>query len=128
MDGANEAGITSLFVYGTLRAGDVRWPLLAPFVVDEGLDDSVHGSVYDTGRGYPAATFGGAGIVRGRTHQLLEASIARCLDVLDHEEGTVGGHYRRVVVTTRNGIRAWAYEYGRGLDLIEIGSGDWFDR
>jgi gamma-glutamylcyclotransferase (GGCT)/AIG2-like uncharacterized protein YtfP len=47
--------------------------------------------------------------------------------VLDAEEGTVGGLYRRVVVTTGRGVAAYAYEYGAGLDLVEIESGDWFD-
>jgi len=33
--------ITHLFVYGTLRPGQQRWPFLAPFVVDEGVETSV---------------------------------------------------------------------------------------
>jgi hypothetical protein len=36
--------------------------------------------------------------------------------------------YRRVMVTTRRGRRAWAYEYGAGLSLSPIASGDWFRR
>lgn len=127
-----------MFVYGTLRPGEERWPLLAPFVVDEGWDDAVPGRLYDTGLGYPGATFGPATepepgpdpaeLVIGRTVPLLMASLTRALEVIDHEEDTVDGLYRRVLVTTRAGIRAWAYEWAASLDLAPIGSGDWCRR
>ncbi len=38
------------------------------------------------------------------------------------------GLYRRVELTTDSGVSAWAYEYGDGLELTEIESGDWFLR
>ncbi len=114
-----------LFVYGTLQPGDVRWHLLAPFVVDEGWPDTVGGSLFDTGLGYPAAVFDGEGTIVGRTYALLGESIDRCLAVLDEEEDTVDGLYRRVSVTTGRGVAAWAYEYGSGLSLTAIPSGDW---
>ncbi len=119
-------------MYGTLRPGDVRWPLLEPFVVDEGWDDSVAGRVFDTGLDYPAAIIDDraepGGTITGRTYALIDASGARCLEVLDREEDTVGGRYRRVAVTTATGTTAWMYEYGSGLQLTPIASGDWFDR
>lgn len=123
--------VMHLFVYGTLRPGDVRWPLLEPFVVDEGWPDSVPGELFDTGLDYPAARFDALdahGLVHGHTFGLLAASRRRCLAVLDEEEDTVAGLYRRVSVTTGRGVRAWAYEYGQGLDLTPIASGDWFRR
>lgn len=159
--------LTHLFVYGTLRPGDVRWHLLEPFVVDEGWADTAAGSVYDTGLGYPAAIFGAeptrtatpasataasvtaasataatrangaersstrsevTGTIHGRTYALLAASVQRCLDVLDREEGTVGGAYQRVAITTGRSVRAWAYAYGTGLELTPIESGDWLAR
>ena len=49
-------------------------------------------------------------------------------EVLDEQEDTVLGLYRRVEVTTSRGVRAWAYEYGDGLELTPIESGDWFLR
>lgn len=120
-----------LFVYGTLRPGDVRWPFLQPFVVDEGWPDTVTGRLFDTGLDYPAAVLDDraepGGTIVGRTYALLDATIARCLEVLDAEEDTVAGLYRRVVVTTGRGATAHAYEYGAGLDLVPIESGDWFD-
>lgn len=128
-----------MFVYGTLRPGEERWPLLAPFVVDEGWDDAVWGRLYDTGCGYPGATFhdverngheagGAAALIIGRTVQLLEVSLRRALEVIDHEEDIVEGIYRRVLVTTRAGVRAWAYEWAASVDLAVIDSGDWCRR
>jgi gamma-glutamylcyclotransferase (GGCT)/AIG2-like uncharacterized protein YtfP len=116
-----------LFCYGTLLPGDVRWPLLSAFVVDEGFDDAVGGHLFDTGLGYPAAIFDdtGTALVIGRTFALLETSLARALEVLDDEEDTVDGLYRRVEITTAQGHRAWAYAYGTGLELSPIDSGDW---
>jgi len=118
----------NLFVYGTLRPGDVRWPLLAQFVTDDGVDDTASGTVFDTGLGYPAAVFGGDGSIRGRTYGLRDDRLDEALDVLDEEEGTVAGLYERVEIITASGLVAWAYAYGTGLDLTPIPSGDWFDR
>lgn len=127
---ADRLELHHLFVYGTLRPGDVRWPLLAPFAVDEGWPDSVPGRLFDTGLDYPAAIFDDradpGGRVMGQTYALLRASLGSCLDVLDREEGTVGGLYRRVVVRTDRGVDAYAYEYGDHLELTPIDSGDWF--
>ena len=130
--GAADGVVDHLFVYGTLRPGDVRWHFLEPFVIDEGWPDRVAGRVFDTGQDYPGAIFderaAPGGSVVGRTYTLLHESLGRCLEVLDEVEGIVGGEYRRVVVTTERGATAWAYEYGDGLDLVEIASGDWLDR
>ncbi len=49
--------VTTLFVYGTLQPGAVRWHYLEPFVADAGTPDSVDGQLFDTGCGYPAAVF-----------------------------------------------------------------------
>ena len=124
-------GVSHLFVYGTLRLGDVRWRFLEPFVVDEGWPDTIDGRLFDTGLDYPAAVLDDraepGGTITGHTYALLDSAIARCLEVLDAEEGTVDGQYRRVVVPTGRGIAAYAYEYGTGLDLQPIESGDWFE-
>jgi len=117
-----------LFVYGTLRPGDVRWHLLQPYVVDVGVDDRVRGTVYDTGRAYPAAIFGGEATIRGRTYELDRARLHEALQVLDTEESSVPGGYTRTVVTTLAGVTAWSYRYGDGLELTAIESGDWLSR
>ena len=125
----SESLIDHVFVYGTLRPGDVRWSFLEPFVTDDGTADSVEGSLFDTGEDYPAATFAGSGsaVIRGRTFRIAESLLDECLAVLDVEEDTVGGRYRRVAITTRAGVDVWAYEYGFGMDLVPIPSGDWFE-
>ncbi len=118
--------IRHIFVYGTLRPGDVRWHHLAQFVVDDGMLDSVPGRLFDTGLDYPAAVFGGGGSVVGHTFSLLDASVERALAILDDIEGVVDGEYARVTVRTGRGIDAWAYTSGSGLTLTPIPSGDWF--
>lgn len=118
--------IDVLFVYGTLQPGDVRWHLLEPYVLDAGRPDAVPGELFDTGLGYPAARFGApAGVIHGRCYTLRSELLDGALTVLDAEEHSVPGGYRRVTVTTCAGEVAWAYEYGSGLDLAPIPSGNW---
>ncbi len=79
---------------------------------------------------YPAAVFtvdGGpdGSTILGRTFEIAADLLDECLAVLDVEEDTVGGRYRRVSITTHGGVEVWAYEYGFGLDLTPIPSGDW---
>ena len=93
---------TVLFVYGTLMPGDVRWPILERFVVDDGTPDRVRGHLYDTGLDYPAAIFDESvdSSVLGRRYRLDAARLEEALEVLDIEEDTVAGLYRRIAVTT----------------------------
>ncbi len=114
-----------VFVYGTLRPGDVRWHLLEPFTLDAGMTDSVPGELFDTGLDYPAAVFGPRSTIHGHTFALLETSLDHAIATLDEVEDVVGGEYSRVLVRTNRGIDAWAYQYGSGLDLTPIPSGDW---
>lgn len=127
-DVSSDGPVDALFVYGTLRKGDVRWGFLERFVADEGTDDTVAGALYDTGLDYPAAVFDEPGTIVGATFRLRSDALDEALAVLDEEEDTVLGLYRRVVVTTSNGVTAWAYAYGDGLELTPIPSGDWFRR
>ena len=120
--------VSFVFVYGTLRPGGIRWALLEPFVIDEGDDDTVAGGLYDTGLDYPAAIFDGSAAIAGRTCRLRDDVVDEALAVLDEEEDVDVGLYRRVTVTTGRGLIAWAYEYGTGLELTPIPSGDWFTR
>ena len=82
--------ITHLFVYGTLRPGQERWPFLAPFVTDDGYDDAAVGALYDTGNGYPAARFDHAGTIHGRVYPLH-------LDRLDEARAALGDAARNPV-------------------------------
>ena len=125
--------ISQLFVYGTLQPGDARWPILAPYVADSGVVDRVAGRVpgeplrleidpVEAELGVAAEQpLGARAVVRA---ELLDEALA----VLDDEESSVPGGYRRVVVTTDAGTKAWAYEFGGGLELTAIESGDWLRR
>jgi gamma-glutamylcyclotransferase (GGCT)/AIG2-like uncharacterized protein YtfP len=118
--------VNELFVYGTLRHGDVRWRFLAPYVADDGRTDSASGTLYDTGHGYPAARFDLPGVIVGHRYRLLPHRRDEALDVLDEIEGSVEGLYQRIEIITVAGVPAWSYEYGGPLDLPIIESGDWF--
>jgi gamma-glutamylcyclotransferase (GGCT)/AIG2-like uncharacterized protein YtfP len=117
--------ITHLFVYGTLRPGQQRWPFLEPFVTDEGHDESVVGTLYDTGHGYPAAKFDRSGTIFGRVYPLKLDRLDEGLKLLDDVEGAVIDLFRRVAITTSTGIEAWAYEYCGETQFPEIARGDW---
>lgn len=126
-----DSTVDQLFVYGTLRWGDVRWAILEPFVCDAGFDDAVPGRLFDTGLGYPAAIFDDTDdrhLIAGRVVTLRHDRLDEALAVLDDEEDTVEGLYRRVQVRTANGQTVWAYASGDGLELTPIPSGDWLTR
>ena len=124
----DHADVEHVFVYGTLRPGESRWHHLERFVADDGVDDSVTGRLYDTRQGYPAALFDGEERIIGRTYVLARSTITDALTHLDDVEGAVAGLYRRVILTTAAGRTVFAYEYGGGLDLVPIPSGDWLSR
>jgi gamma-glutamylcyclotransferase (GGCT)/AIG2-like uncharacterized protein YtfP len=137
--------IHELFVYGTLRFGDVRWKFLQPFVVDHGVPDTARGTLFDTGAGYPAAFFsvatdpvapkdrsGGDPVIIGHRYRLIDAEAENALRELDEIESAVTGLYRRIRIVTDAGCHAWAYQYGLEpenplLNLQPIPSGDWFE-
>jgi gamma-glutamylcyclotransferase (GGCT)/AIG2-like uncharacterized protein YtfP len=83
---------TRLFVYGTLAPGCGAWSVLEPWATGTPSEDSVHGVLYDTGRGYPAAVLGraaagDAGRVHGHVVELDPARTAEALAALDRYEG-----------------------------------------
>ncbi|CAN5762548.1 hypothetical protein BH10ACT1_BH10ACT1_08420 [soil metagenome] len=132
--------LATVFVYGTLMPGHLRWGLIAPFATSS-RKTQVAGELYDTGRGWPAARFaaplgvpalarpviaGDAGLGAGIPGWLVElapSSAATLMSQLDEVEGAVLGEavepvgtgapaadYRRVRVSTIDGVEAWAYE------------------
>ena len=126
---ASAHDISHLFVYGTLRPGEVRWHHLEPFVVGEAVDTSVAGQLYDTGLSYPAAVFGGPGRIVGRVYPLVPERLDAALAHLDEVEGAVRGGYTRGAGTTDSGHAAWAYQCGDGALLVRrIECGDWLQR
>lgn len=124
-----DAAPTHLFVYGTLRPGEVRWQHLEPFVVGDGVHTTTSGDVYDTGLEYPAAMFGGPRSIHGRVYELHPERIVDALSHLDEVEGAVRGLYHRVTVLTDSGRTAWAYQCGEEALLVRrIEGGDWLLR
>jgi gamma-glutamylcyclotransferase (GGCT)/AIG2-like uncharacterized protein YtfP len=95
-----------LFVYGTLMPGRLRWPLVAADVVRQ-RPSAVRGTLYDTGRGYPALVVGGNRRAPGWLLELSERAPA----VLAQLDVVEGPEYRRTDVTTVDGVRALTYAY-----------------
>jgi gamma-glutamylcyclotransferase (GGCT)/AIG2-like uncharacterized protein YtfP len=102
-----------LFVYGTLKPGRQRWPLLEPFVDPQQapVEDAVEGQLWDTPYGWPAVTLDRAGSVHGVVVALDPASLAAALDSLDRVEGIDVGLFRRQLVTTTSSRTCWIYDW-----------------
>jgi gamma-glutamylcyclotransferase (GGCT)/AIG2-like uncharacterized protein YtfP len=99
-----------LFVYGTLQPGHLRWPFLEPFAIGHRPAD-VPGALFDSGYGWPVASFGsaGAGPVPGTLVDLDPERAVEALAVTDDVEATATDLLVRVAVTTVDGRVAWAY-------------------
>jgi gamma-glutamylcyclotransferase (GGCT)/AIG2-like uncharacterized protein YtfP len=105
----SDAGATvDVFVYGTLVPGGGSYDVVRPWVRGH-RSAAVRGHLYDTGRGYPGATFRDAGEdaeVHGVVLTLAEphAALAR-LDTFE------GHEYERVEVQTSDGAAVMTYEW-----------------
>jgi gamma-glutamylcyclotransferase (GGCT)/AIG2-like uncharacterized protein YtfP len=111
-------GATRIFVYGTLLPGHDAWPVLQPWVTGTLHSDAVAGCLYDTGRGYPAATFPAGGdatgsVVHGVVVALEPLRTDDALRALDRYEGA---EYRRVRVRTEAGTECETYTWIATLD------------
>jgi gamma-glutamylcyclotransferase (GGCT)/AIG2-like uncharacterized protein YtfP len=113
-----------VFVYGTLRPGDVAWWRIAPHVVDEPRVTRLPGTLYDTGLGYPALHPEPTGDpVPGWTLRLR--SPARALAELDEYEGAC---YRRVRVVDSTGRLCWTYLWSAAVDGMARLANGWHTR
>jgi len=104
-----------LFVYGTLQPGRLRWPFLEPYAVGH-RPAEVPGALFDSGYGWPVATFVGdaaGATVPGTLVELDPEHLAEALVVLDEVEATATDLLVRVTVTTTEGAAAWAYDCRR---------------
>jgi gamma-glutamylcyclotransferase (GGCT)/AIG2-like uncharacterized protein YtfP len=105
---------TEVFVYGTLKPGQHRWPVLAPFTLGDGavVSAAAPGRLFDTGYGWPAAVFDPrtAGRVPGVVVGLHPASTDQALAVLDDVEGVDSGLFRRILIDVE-GRPCWAYHW-----------------
>ncbi|MDQ1384413.1 MAG: hypothetical protein QOG65_1792 [Actinomycetota bacterium] len=106
-------GPAHIFAYGTLLPDHDAWPVLEPWVVDAPRPDAVAGRLYDTGRGYPAATFTGdpeaaGSVVHGMVLTLDPSRSKAALAALDRYEGD---DYRRIAVRTEAGQACETYTW-----------------
>jgi gamma-glutamylcyclotransferase (GGCT)/AIG2-like uncharacterized protein YtfP len=112
---------TRLFVYGTLKPGHSRWPILAPHLEPDVpvVDDAVDGRLWSTPWGWPALT-NGSETVRGVLVELRSDRVAEALAELDAVEGVGSGLFDRAEIVTRAGVRCWVYVWPNPTDGFEL--------
>jgi len=126
-----------VFVYGTLRRGDVRdITRLRPAPQFVGMA-SVAGVLYDLGP-YPGVVLGGLARVTGEVYA-ISAELERQLDVIEEVWPQQTGEYRKQVVRVRLGqppassgaveLDCLVYEINpaRTAGQPVIGGGDWLE-
>lgn len=109
-----------LFVYGTLKPGHSRWPILESHL-DPGapvVNDAVDGRLWSTPWGWPALTEGSE-TVRGVLVELRSDRADEALAELDAVEGTGAGLFERVEVVTHAGVTCWVYVWPNPTDGFE---------
>lgn len=113
----------NVFVYGTFKPGESRYAQIDEFVASTRAD-KVSGSLFDTGRGFPAAKFGtGNGEISGYVLEIVTERSTEALETIADLEGNL---FRPVVVETEDGIAATAYEYIPSTDgMARINDGIW---
>lgn len=113
---------TLLFVYGTLMPGERRWPMLAPYAASW-RTATARGRLWDTGNGYPAATFDvDASEIPGAVVVLAPDTSDEAIRLFDEIEAE-GLLFRRVEITTSRGD-ALTYEWlgpTNGLASLDAG-------
>lgn len=98
-----------LFVYGTLRPGESRWPLVADSIRDVG-ETGMAGRRLDTGYGYPGLVSDPHETVTGvvlSAHPEAARGLMEALDVIE-------GHpdlFVRTLSRTTSGSLAWVYRW-----------------
>lgn len=115
-----------MFVYGSLKPGESRWPSLAEFCDPAYAPhfDEVDGQLWDTGYGWPALTSGDAR-VPGVVVTLRSERVDDALGRLDEIEGVDRGLFERIEVKTRSGERCWTYRWPAGTDGFTPVDGVW---
>jgi gamma-glutamylcyclotransferase (GGCT)/AIG2-like uncharacterized protein YtfP len=119
--------IDTLFVYGTLLQGERRNHHLDGCKLIHSVE--IPGKLYDTGKGYPTASFDGDSkeSVTGEVYA-ISGDVNKKLKELDEIEGTNGKLYKRKPI--HNGHRFYVYEAGELLKNSlraenRINSGSW---
>lgn len=107
---------TMLFVYGTLKRGDVRAPLLHGQRFVGEARTVAQFRLFNTGD-YPAMVEATPVGLTGRSIEGELWQVDRvCLHRLDEEEGVDEGLYERRMIALADGQRAWTYLYLHAID------------
>ena len=123
-------GHDSLFVYGTLMRGEMRFQYIRKAAPASILLASTTGRLHDHGE-YPGMSLAGEGRVHGELVRI--DGMSALLPVLDEVEGFAGfgrsgNLYRRSLVAVEAGtapVLAWTYVMQRAGGGAPIESGDW---
>ncbi|HEX7854370.1 MAG TPA: gamma-glutamylcyclotransferase family protein [Sphingobium sp.] len=120
---------TPIFVYGTLRPGDVGF-------IEAGLEGRVallgpacvRGTLYDLGD-YPGAVLGGTGLIVGELLRPLDDALLAILDgyeLYDPVDEKRSEYLRLRVTIVDANLSAWIYAYNHSLKGVPIiPGGDW---
>lgn len=117
-----------VFVYGTLRKGEVNAHLLKNATC---LEEScwTYGLMYDSGEGYPALIPSRTYRAVGELYEVTEDELKLLDELEDYEEGGTNNLYDRVeqeIFTDEGSIIAYVYISNDDRLLVkEIPSGDW---
>ena len=113
---SREPDVSRLFVYGTLMPRRLRWPILEPFVRSH-REAAARGAIYDSGEGWPVAVFGdGDDRIPGVLVDLRPEFLGDVLPLLDEVEDAATDKLRRVLITTTDGVTAWAYHHPHAVE------------
>ena len=134
-DRAHDGPVSSLFVYGTLRRGEERFPVLERHRARLVFTGSTRGTLYDLGS-YPGLRVGeGNSAVVGEVYAC--EALGELLREIDAIEGFLGfgvpgSVYRRAIATVARAAGgsalAWTYAFERGPNAAVVAGGDWRKR
>lgn len=115
-----------VFVYGTLMSGhgmslgsDMRAELVGP--------DQILGTMFDINGSFPGISLEGSNDIQGELYKIKDHSLMARLDQYEGcNDNSSTSLYHRRVVTTKDGVETYVYEFNRGLeDYTEVLSGSW---
>lgn len=128
--------LSRLFVYGTLRPTESRWPAIQEYVADFEPATLTGYTIYSLPQGYPAIEPGDGEVAGTLLHlapEHLRQAIAKADEIEGFVEGSPRSLYERVVVELAD-IAAYTYvfhpnrrDYLRTHGEV-IDSGDWLER
>ena len=108
-------GPATLFVYGTLMPGRLRWPILAPFARRHRPAEVAGGCTTPVTAGRSPCS-AAVGVIPGVLVEIEPMLVDEALPILDEVEDTATDTLRRIEVTTVDGVRAWAYHCAHSTD------------